>query len=143
MKDDKLRCEKWAPCQPGTIQEASQDGPISRRNLFTLLGAGAVLGAVGGGTALGIVFSESNPARSNEIMPAGIACIKVHENLAAYVAGKLEDRDLKKRITHHLLKCDSCRKEYDSHCCSSDSGCGSRRPSKATLKPCARNVQSL
>ena len=138
MKEEKLRQENWVPCQPGTIEVAAKLSPSPRRKLFTLLAAGAVIASVGGGTAL---FSNPNGGHSREFFPAGIACIHVHENLASYVAGKMEDRDLKKRMTLHLLKCEGCRKKYEGYCCSSDSQRGSR-PSKATLKPCLRNCEN-
>ena len=137
MKEENLGPETWVPCQPGTIQEAAKVSSISQRILLKLLVAFTVIGFVGGGTAL---FSNPNGEHSREFLPAGIACINVHENLAAYVAGEVEDSDLKKRITLHLLKCDGCREKYDGYCCGSDYRCGSR-PFKATLKPCLRNCE--
>lgn len=135
MKEEKLGPEKWVPCQPGTIQEAAKVSPISQRIVFKLLVACTVIAFIGGGTAL---FSNPDGGHSREFLPAGIACINVDQNLAAYIAGEVEDRELKKRITFHLLKCEGCREKYNGYCCSSDSACGSR-PSKATLKPCLQN----
>ena len=135
MKDKKSGCEKWTHCPPGIIQEASKEPSISRRNLFGIIGIGAVVGAVGGGAALGVIFSSGMPGNSNGTLPAGIACIQVHDNLAAYVAGKIKDSELKEQITYHLMKCENCREDYDGLCCTSKAGCG-QRPAKATLRPC-------
>ena len=140
MKDKNFRSEKWTPCPPGFIKEAARETSRSRRSLIGIIGIGAVVSAVGGGTALGLVFSNGPQDNANSQMPAGIACIQVHNNLAEYLAGKIKNSELKERITLHLLNCRDCRKEYDG-LCASKSGCITR-PSKATLKPCPKNCPS-
>lgn len=130
MKNSKPSPQNWEPCHPGMIQEAAQE-TFTRRRLFQIVGTGVALGVVGGGTVLGIAMSDNKQAETPGL-PPGIACITVHDHLATFVAGQLNDVQLENRISAHLLKCRGCRDSYEELCCGN---CESR-PKKVVVRPC-------
>lgn len=123
---------EWEPCSPGVLHEAALDNLETRRRIIKFIGGGAILAALGGTAAWSVAVSN----RRVKNLPPGIACIQVHQNLIAYANDKIDDVELKSRITAHLFKCENCSTALDKLCCSSSSGCRSR-PKRATLKPCA------
>ena len=137
MNNSKPRHDDWDPCHPGLIHEAAQDVSVSRRRLFQVLGAGVAVGVVGSGAVVGLILSREKPEKTSS-KPAGITCITVHDYLSTFIADKIPDEDLKKRLASHLLKCPPCRTKYDKMRCSKTSARGTR-PVKATLKPCTVN----
>lgn len=138
MKDEKTRNDDWAPCVPGVIQTAAAAPRLSRRSLLKgIVATGSILGIVASGAAIGM--QPKQQPKMKKMMPGGIACIRVHENLAAFVAGKLNNCKLVKQMTSHLMKCKNCRDAYDDLCTSGEhksKSCSGSRPTKATIKPC-------
>jgi hypothetical protein len=137
MNNSKPRHDNWDPCHPGLLHEAAQDVAVSRRRLFQITGAGVVIGLVGGGAVAGLMLSGEEPEMTTS-KPAGITCITVQDYLSNFIADKIPDKELTKRIASHLLNCTPCRKKYDRMRCSTTSGCGTR-PVYVTLKPCPVN----
>jgi hypothetical protein len=118
------------------IQEAAQES-VSRRGLLRIIGAGTALGVVAGGTVLSFMLDDKKQKPLQEL-PGGIACMTVHDHLIGYVAYKIEDSELRKKITKHLINCDGCRASYQEICCGNVSGC-EQRPKKVYVRPCQHN----
>jgi hypothetical protein len=120
-KDPKIF---WTPCQPGTIKSvacSNQKHGLDRRNfLQRLAGIGGAVVIVGGASySFGWLGSPPTPTAGK------IACVQVHQHLADYIANRIEDTNLRTRISHHLRKCSSCQKSYRA--LSKDKGCCSQR----------------
>jgi hypothetical protein len=133
----KHTCETdWEPCAPGVLHEAAHDEAAMRRKFLKFIGMASLMVLLSGFVAWGVTTS----LRSEKIVPPELACIEVHQNLIAYVRGRIKDDQLKSQITSHLLKCDGCNEALEEVCCSAESGC-LPRPRRAILKPNACDKQ--
>ena len=105
--------DPWQPCPPGTIAGLSSDQLAkirARRRFFgQLVGVGGAAIGVSAIATLSVVLIDQ-PKES--AIPGGIACVKVHEHLADFVAEQIRDPQLRAQISRHLFKCVSCQTAF-------------------------------
>ena len=119
---------QWVPCSTGLLRQAALDSLLSRRRtLLKLIAGGTGLAAIGGGTAIGLMLSDtkSGSKKPGANPLGGLACISVFDQMPKYLDGALEEQ-LTEQITAHLMDCLKCRQMYKKMCCNSDPDCVSR-----------------
>lgn len=108
MKHDKNINEGWEPCKPGSLSKSVQEqgADQDRRRFIMKAGLGAIVAATG----LRIVV-DAQQMKPDPLMDF-IPCAEVQSNLAGYVAKKITDEDLIRKIQLHIGVCNHCLKSY-------------------------------
>ena len=108
--------DPWYPCPPGTIAELTNQRLVERRDrrrfLFQLAGIGGTTMGVAVLTAISLRLDGLQQPDSK--LPGGIACVRVHEQLAAFVANQISDVKLRAQISRHLFQCVDCQKAFQA-----------------------------
>lgn len=131
MKQNDPPNENWEPCSYGLIQHTAAKTGIVRRRLFAL--SGAVVSILLIVAILSFSYFGTNPRIG---IPTAIDCTEVNLRLEMYAAKKIEDKELNRRISYHLIKCGPCGDEFSEILCRLDPGCNHKPGNGSTIKPC-------
>lgn len=110
MNQNKTSNDGWDSCQPGTLLESVRKQSVDqdRRRLFMKVGLGAILSATGIR-----ILVDAQQLKPDPMMDF-ISCIEVQAYLEGYVANKILDEELTRKIQLHLGVCGHCLKSFNN-----------------------------